>query len=532
MKKAILIVGMLILALQVSVSAREVSWEDISRGNSDIRTILPNPDNPAIIYAGTGRVVLKTQDGGASWLVVLSVSGQNKAVNFLAFALEDKNSLFAATGNGLFYSSNQGQNWKRIFRGKNALESECTSVAVLSGTIYLGTRQGFWISKDKGKSWHRGSSELGNSHILSIAAAEKGPGYLYVACTEGVFQTKDNGQNWERIFMSSPTDAEEESEDTIRDDADETEETSSIRYLAVDPQDCNQLYLATAKGIYKSQDKGKNWSLLSDYGLLSQDIRFLLTSDQSRLCVATKAGIFEYRNERWYELSLGLTAEEINSLALDSQSNLYAACHNGLFKAKLDEFIPAQGNICSAYYQDEPEIKAVHKAAIKYAEVEPEKIIRWRKQAAKRAWLPKLTVDMDRDLDRTTSSSIWGTYSSNGTPGRYYVGPDDTTKYNNKNFGLSLTWELGDLIWSDDQTSIDVRSRLMVQLREDILDEVTKIYFERIRVKMDLNNLSIEDRKKRYEKELRLEELTATLDAITGGYFSQEIKNPSKSPNK
>jgi hypothetical protein len=79
------------------------------------------------------------------------------------------------------------------------------------------------------------------------------------------------------------------------------------------------------------------------------------------------------------------------------------------------------------------------------------------------------------------------------------------------------------LVWNDAQTSIDVRSRLMVELRDDILDEVTKLYFERIRVKMELNNLTIEDRKKRAEKELKLQELTASLDALTGGYFSSHL---------
>ncbi|MBU3958549.1 MAG: hypothetical protein KKE91_01660, partial [Candidatus Omnitrophica bacterium] len=89
---------------------------------------------------------------------------------------------------------------------------------------------------------------------------------------------------------------------------------------------------------------------------------------------------------------------------------------------------------------------------------------------------------------------------------------------------VALSWDLGELVWNNDQTSIDVRSRLMVQLREDVLDEVTKLYFERIRVKMELDNLSIEDRKKRFEKELKLQELTAQLDGLTGGYFSSHIK--------
>ena len=38
------------------------------------------------------------------------------------------------------------------------------------------------------------------------------------------------------------------------------------------------------------------------------------------------------------------------------------------------------------------------------------------------------------------------------------VGPDST--YNA--FGTSVSWDIGNLIWSDDQTNIDVRSRLMV----------------------------------------------------------------------
>jgi hypothetical protein len=236
--------------------------------------------------------------------------------------------------------------------------------------------------------------------------------------------------------------------------------------------------------------------------------------------------VFEYSNDRWQELSLHFLAEEVRFLSSDSQDNLYAACDKGLFKARITDLgeTKISDNIISVYYKDEPEIKQVQQAAIKYAEVEPEKILRWRKQAAKKAILPKISIGMDQDLDRTTSSNIWGIYSSNGTPGRYYAGPDDIAKYNNKSWSVSLTWELGDLIWNDDQTNIDVRSKLMVQLRDDVLDEVTKLYFERIRVKMELDNLSIEDRKKRFEKELKLQELTAQIDGLTGGYFSSQIQ--------
>jgi len=67
----------------------------------------------------------------------------------------------------------------------------------------------------------------------------------------------------------------------------------------------------------------------------------------------------------------------------------------------------------------------------------------------------------------------------------------------------------------------------VVQLRDDILDEVNKVYFERLRVKIELDNLSIEEKNKRAQKQLRLEELTACLDGLTGGYFSSAKEKPS-----
>ncbi|KPK97353.1 MAG: hypothetical protein AMJ95_09360 [Omnitrophica WOR_2 bacterium SM23_72] len=165
--------------------------------------------------------------------------------------------------------------------------------------------------------------------------------------------------------------------------------------------------------------------------------------------------------------------------------------------------------------ENEPTIRQVQQAAIEYAEVQPEKIKRWRKQATKKAVLPRVTIGVDRN---TSDLWHWEGGSTTKTEDDILRRGRDSVEWD-----ISLTWDLGELIWSSDQTSIDVRSRLMVELRDDILDEVTKIYFERLRIKKELNSLLIEDRKKRWEKELRLQELTALLDALTGGYFSQHL---------
>jgi len=84
-----------------------------------------------------------------------------------------------------------------------------------------------------------------------------------------------------------------------------------------------------------------------------------------------------------------------------------------------------------------------------------------------------------------------------------------------------LSWDLGDLIWSTDQTTIDSRSKLMVELREDVLDQVTRLYFERRRLQAELAADALEPAVE-FDKQLRVEELTALLDAFTGGKFSSQ----------
>jgi len=80
------------------------------------------------------------------------------------------------------------------------------------------------------------------------------------------------------------------------------------------------------------------------------------------------------------------------------------------------------------------------------------------------------------------------------------------------------------LIWNDDQTSIDSRSKLMVELREDVLNQVTRLYFERRRLQIEAL-VKKETGLPRLEKQMRIDELTALIDAMTGGKFSKGFKD-------
>ncbi len=513
-----IILGLIVFVAAVDISlAADFQWQDISLGNREVTAVLASDSAGSIIIGSAGRILRYVDDAG-DWRLLLSVRGDIRDINRLAADPSDKRRLYAATGNGLYISVDNGNSWKKSLKGKNQNEQACTGVAVCEGVVYLGTKGGLFISVDNGRLWHKANGTLGKTEIMNIDSAF---GSVYVASADGVYLKEEDSFEWSKIYSAQGREVFIYEEGAA--ESREEDRSSLVNYICADSLRQGHLYLATAIGIYESQDNGLNWRSFDDYGLLSKDVRLLSLLPTGELFAATQKGIFRYDDGRWQELFFGANCDYVRCLSADIEGVLYAGCNNGLFKATQVAADATYSN--DPDYSREPSIQKVQQAAIKYAEVEPEKIIRWRKQAAKKALLPKVTLSMDQDLNRTNSSNIWGTYSSNGTPGRHYAGPDDVTKYNNKSWGVSLSWELSDLVFSDDQTNIDVRSRLMVELRDDILDEVNKTYYERLRVKMELDELSLLDKKKRREKELRIQELSASLDSLTGGYFSRQIQN-------
>ncbi len=166
----------------------------------------------------------------------------------------------------------------------------------------------------------------------------------------------------------------------------------------------------------------------------------------------------------------------------------------------------------------EPSIDQVHQWAMQYAEVTPEKIARWRRLLKRKYWLPRVSLGVDVDKNRTVSDSLWGTSSGGG---RYFQGPDDKSFDSNFNWDVSVTWDLYDIVWHNDQLDIDIRSRATVKLREEIIEKVTTLYFERRKLQWELLTRPVLDEEERVKKEMRLEQLTALINSFTGGRFSR-----------
>jgi hypothetical protein len=92
------------------------NWLPTSTGlaNLHVEALVINPNDPAVIYAGTNGGVFKSADAGGSWQS--STQGLRSMVVFgLAFDVTNADTLYAGTyGDGVFRSVDKGAHWEQM----------------------------------------------------------------------------------------------------------------------------------------------------------------------------------------------------------------------------------------------------------------------------------------------------------------------------------------------------------------------------------------------------------------------------------
>lgn len=473
--------------------------------DTDISALVVSPDNPNLAYIGSKKAIYRTQDGAKTWETVLSLKGIDKRANFLAFNREDTNIIYAATGNGLLkikaFSSNT---WEKLFSGVGENEKNCTCILAESERIFLGTGGGLFISSDSGRNWRKAGGELGNSIIVSIATSKK---QLFVATPDVVFISLDKGENFSKGFnlgLRGGAAENSEGEDILEPEENLEAESAGINFLFVDKED--KLYLAAGRRILASFDSGVSFQAVSSSGLSGARIGNV-ASLEGNLYASTQKGLFVLAKDArvWQNYYAGLLGIDTRFIGFDSLKRLWVVTDKGVFRSlegyAYNQTLPDKASDCLVRFKDEPTISEVQNAAIKYAEViDPQKIENLRKGARLKALVPSFDLDYNKTVDYDSGSD------------KYFIGP--------REWSVGFSWDLGDLVWSDQQRLIDSQVRLMIELRDDILNEVTRLYYERRRLQAEIFLSPPDEPKIKIEKELRLQELTASIDGLTGGYLS------------
>jgi hypothetical protein len=180
-------------------------------------------------------------------------------------------------------------------------------------------------------------------------------------------------------------------------------------------------------------------------------------------------------------------------------------------------------------FEQEPTVEDVQKASLRFFKVNPEQVQSYRRGASWKAVMPNVELIFNNDFgtnDRTLYDYIYRSkyYPPYGTCTNaadcWNAKDEEKVTRAGISLGVRASWALDRLIFNAEV--LDVSS--LVGVQEGLLREITSLYFTRRRLMTAMVLSPPQSPHEQITEQLRLGEITANIDALTGGYFSKEIK--------
>jgi len=334
--KLTLLVFLLILFIpSAALSQGKLQWAEKGPSGGMVNALIINPQNAAILYAGTNDGVFRSNDGGNTWSVQNSGMGSAMQINVMSLDPQNPDIIYAGTDKGLYRSSDGAGHWTLI--GADLAQDIIFALAVdllLPGVIFAafpgaGFKQGIHKSTDGGDSWTLVSEEFPEEivSIWSLAVAPKSSDIVYAGTDHGVFKSVDGGQSW-----VSATD------DVLPSDI-------PVYQLAIDPQWPDTVYAGTYAGIYRTTDGGTTWVATNNGIDTEPTLALIIDPVDPNIIYASMGGISPKglcrstnRGEDWTwedERTTDLDERMILALAINPRSRrvIYKGTGSGIYRS-------------------------------------------------------------------------------------------------------------------------------------------------------------------------------------------------------
>lgn len=176
----------------------------------------------------------------------------------------------------------------------------------------------------------------------------------------------------------------------------------------------------------------------------------------------------------------------------------------------------------------EPTIKEVQKAAVRHYELEPSRISGMARNARLKGLIPEVSASFSNELGNRYTNTKDGLFpilpSPPENPNPSYYKERMSESSDQLSWSVSARFELDRLVFAAE--SLDAKS--LTGLEENLVREVTTLFFSRRRILASLILSPPDDDEEFFYELMRLDEITATLDAFTGGMFGKKAWNWEK----
>jgi photosystem II stability/assembly factor-like uncharacterized protein len=198
-----------------------ISW---NRDNGWVLDVAADPLHSSIVYSASGAV-RKSTDGGHTWKAVLTLPASAfPVVTRIAIAATRPESIYAITHSGrngdttVYKSTDGGLSWRVTGRPGSLPPSCCgDSQDALAAdpenphTIYAAVGDSVFVTTDDGSSWRPSVTGLPADEVTSLAVDTRHGGTAYAGVgfnlnqvnsrvAGAIYKTTDGGRTWSEIF--------------------------------------------------------------------------------------------------------------------------------------------------------------------------------------------------------------------------------------------------------------------------------------------------------------------------------------------
>lgn len=244
---------------------------------------------------------------------------------------QDASHLYLGAVNGWIYEShNRGQDWKRLARVGDRDDLVLDSIVldksnpkhILVGAWVLGSNDGgLYDSDDGGVTWTSDNDMKGQS-IRALAAAPSDPKILVAGTLLGVYRSNDSGLHWKLISPEG------------------SKELHEVESIAIDPVDPKIIYAGTWHLPWKTTDGGEHWKNIKEGVIDDSDVFSIIIDPKQPSTVYASAcsGIYksEDQGEKFKKVQgIPSTARRTRVLMQDPQhlNIVFAGTTEGLFRS-------------------------------------------------------------------------------------------------------------------------------------------------------------------------------------------------------